>query len=1067
MIPRELLQDLYPLSPMQEGMLFHHLAHPDSSAYLEQISFSLNGSLNPALFEQAWNLQFQRHAIFRTAFVYEKTSRPLQVVLKSRKVNFTLLDFSSLVEINQQNEISEFLKRDKAQVFDLMRDVLVRVTVIQLAPRSFHIVWTHHHILLDGWCVTRIERECLSVYQNLVSGITVDLPLPPGYGRYIQWLQGRDEKESLQYWTKYLAGYGQVPQLPRRSHRDPRYVLQKVVLELDPDRTRRLVELAGQWQVTLNTLTQSIWSILVSQFSRTSDVVFGTIVSGRPPEIPGVEEMMGLFINVVPVRARMNGQFVSELAQSMQRESVDGAAFHYTPLGELSQATGFQGPLFDHLFVYENYPISQGSDGADDEFSIGRVERFEQTNYDFLLVVEPLASLTVQFHFNESVFDSAQIQIIADHFEFLVSTILDNPGSTIDELSPLSFKEKFTLQEIHGAAPSVNSRFCVHEVFRTVAAASPEKLAAVFGSESITYSELNRRSDALATELLQRSVSRGAMVAVYLEPSVSMLVSWLAILKAGAAYLPLDPGYPDDRLHLILADSHAAILVSEEDLSSRFAVRNFSFKSWKPSDVSAPADINSDPQDTAYVIYTSGSTGKPKGVVVPHCAIFRVVLGAHYCELLNSDRIAQASNVAFDAATFEIWGALLNGATLVGIPKQAVIDPISFAAVLESERISILFITTAIFNQVAAHAPKGFRHLRCLLFGGEMVDASSVSMVQKLGNPLRLLHVYGPTETTTFASSFVIEISQSAALNVPIGRAIDNTALYVLNERQQEMTRGMIGELFVGGDGLATCYLNHPSLTADRFLPSPFGIGERLYKTGDLVRALPGGDIEFLGRTDHQVKIRGFRIEPGEIEVVLGRFANLAALIVEPCIVNGEKVLVAYFVMKSGHESRLLDLRQFAQSALPRFMVPSFFVRLESLPLNPNGKIDRAALPGPTDQSIEEDCTKPSNPTEMAVHKIWMEVLGLPGCGIHRNFFEMGGHSLKATQVMSRLRKLFNVDIPIQSIFDKPTIAQFSGWIDEAIRTQPVLAAEPALTRRARSAVVLPKSEPDQIGSSR
>src|SRR3990172_3746196 len=518
-----------------------------------------------------------------------------------------------------------------------------------------------------------------------------------------------------------------------------------------------------------------------------------------------------------------------------------------------------------------------------------------------------------------------------------------------------------------------------------------------------------------------------------MERSLEMVVGILGILKAGGAYVPLDPTYPKERLAFMLEDTHVPVLLTQERLVSGLPQDGATVVcldvDWEVIAQESEESLVSGAtaENLAYVIYTSGSTGRPKGISVPHRAVNRLVFNTNYVKLEPSDRIAQASNSLFEGATFEIWGALLRGARLFGITKDVALSPQDFSVQIREQGISVLFLTTALFNQIASEVPWAFNSVRHLLFGGEAVDPKWVKEVLKNGSPKRLLHFYGPTESTTFTSWYLVQDVPEGAITIPIGRPISNTQIYLLDSHLQPVPVGVPGELHIGGDGLARGYLNQPELTADKFIPNPFseGPGERLYKTGDLARYLPDGDTEFLGPIDHQVKVRGFRVEPGEIEAVLGGHPAVREVVVMAREgVPGDKRLVAYVVPVQGQAPAAGELSQFLKEKLPEYMVPSAFVMLDMLPLTPNGKVDRRALQAP-DQArpdLEESFVAPSSPIEELLAGMWAKVLGVERVGINDNFFELGGHSLLATQLISRVRETFQVELPLRSLFEAPTL---------------------------------------------
>jgi amino acid adenylation domain-containing protein len=637
---------------------------------------------------------------------------------------------------------------------------------------------------------------------------------------------------------------------------------------------------------------------------------------------------------------------------------------------------------------------------------------------------------------------------MAGHFQNLMEGMVSDPDTRLSDLPLLTEAERHRIVvEWNNTTAEYPRDKCIHKLFQQKAEQTPSAEAVVFEQKKLTYGELNSQANQLARRLRAAGSGTGELVGICLERSIDMVIGILGILKAGGAYVPLDPSYPADRLNFMLEDAKIRLLLTEKKHRKTFpaykgAIINlddeqatYSFRETENPDVPLTAD------GLAYVIYTSGSTGKPKGVCVPHRAVSRLVTNTNYIALGPSDVVAHLSNCSFDAATFEIWGALLNGARLVGLGHAIILSPEDFAAALQTHKINTLFLTTALFNQMAHAVPDAFRTVRSLLFGGETADPECVRRVVHAGPPERLIHVYGPTENTTFTSWHLVEDVPEKALTVPIGRPVSNTRIYLLDSHRHPVPVGVPGELHAGGDGLARGYLNRPELTAEKFITSPFSTAgdARLYRTGDLARYKADGTIEFLGRIDNQIKIRGFRVEPEEIEAVLGQHDSVhSAAVAVREDTPGDKRLVAYVVQKSDATEN--DLRTFLKEKLPDYMVPSYFVFIDALPLTPNGKVDRRALPRLQGMrtAMERTIEAPRDKVERRLTKLWENVLGTRPIGIKDNFFDLGGHSLLAARAAAKIKKQLGKDVPMDIIFRAPTVEQLaevlrgpgasSGW---------------------------------------
>ncbi|AIG26727.1 amino acid adenylation domain-containing protein [Brevibacillus laterosporus] len=1035
---------LSPLAPMQEGMLLHYLMDRDSEAYVEQMTMTVVGELDVALFAASMEKLVERYDILRTIFIYEEVEEPLQVVLQQRPAEVIHKNLSQMLETEQIAYIEAWKKQDRDRKFDLSKDVLMRVAILTNAPQAHTIIWSFHHILMDGWCVGILFRDFARIYLALRDGHPLPDDTPPAYTDYIQWLQEQDQQQAATFWSEYLDDYEHQAILPvyrsdsegkKRESNEKSYTIP----------TAKLQELANHLQVTLNTVFSTAWGLLLQRMNNVDDVVFGTVVSGRPAEVSGIEDMVGLFINTIPKRIKSEGnQSIAELLQEVQRSTLESDPHSYLALSEIQKKSELKKDLFSHIFVFENYPADQAFAQAGEEtklgFSIKDVEISEQTEFDFMAVVIPDEMATLKLQYNALVYQEETVDQLATYFLRILQQIADNPNAVVDGIELLSQTERDRLlTEFNRTQAGYPSTKTIHGLFEEQVARHPERIAVVSGEQTITYRELNERANQLARLLQSRGVVSESIVGIMLDRSIDMVVSIMAVLKAGGAYLPINPEYPQERITYLLMDSKPEVIITHPALAGALS------DSWQLVTISDEAIEHYDtsnlngfdsPEQLAYIIYTSGSTGEPKGVMIEHKNVVRLLHNdRNLFEFDHNDVWALFHSFSFDFAVWEMYGALLYGGKLVLVSQEAVRDPEKCSHFLQSEKVTVLNQTPSAFANliqfVCKNQVNGLDALRYVIFGGEALKPQMLTSWHEMYPDVKLVNMYGITETTVHVTYKEIQREEMKRNASNIGKPIPTLTAYVMDQKQRLVPIGVPGELYVGGEGVARGYLNKPELTASRFVPNPYKPEERLYRSGDLVRLLPSGDMEYLGRMDLQVKIRGHRIELGEVENMLLKHPAVTDVVVLAIQDrHAQNQLHAFFTAQQ--RVTTAQLREHISQKLPEYMMPARFVQIEKIPVTVNGKVNRNALLQ-LDWELESDVQiiPPENETEEKLENIWQQVLDLENqrIGVTQDFFALGGDSIKVLRLLTAVNSQLETAVSVQDLYKFPTIRKQSELI--------------------------------------
>ncbi|MBO2451312.1 amino acid adenylation domain-containing protein [Actinomadura barringtoniae] len=1036
------LEDVLPLSPLQQGLFFHALYDTGQDVYTAQIVFDMDGPFDAAAFKAAAGTLLRRHANLRAGFRQRKEGSPVQVVHRQVKLPWEELDLSGRPDADKDAEAAAVAERERTTPFDMARPPLLRFVLIKLADDRHRVVFTNHHILLDGWSTPVLQTELFALY--LAKGDDTGMPRVTPYKNHLAWLAKQDRGAAEEAWRTALNGIEEPTLVAPEAAKSG--VADRVRTRLSADLTAALNARARAQGVTFNTVLQLAWGTLLGRITGNTDVVFGAAVSGRPPELPGVEQMIGLFINTLPIRVRVRpADTVAQALKGLQGEQADLMAHHHLGLADIQKLTGI-GTLFDTMTVLENYPFDPDAAGTDlGGLTLHDVDGHDASHYPITLAAVPGRELSLRIDYRTDVYDAETAQRMMDRLVRILTAIAHKPDLPLGRIDVLADDERAKVMgEWQG---TVTGRQAGPETitgrFADRVAESPHAPAMRASGESYTYAELDARANRLAHRLIGLGVRPETRVAVLLERSADQVVTSLAVLKAGGAYAPIHHGYPPDRMAWAVAEVDAPVLLVNLAMKDRVAELNTSARIVVVDDdpdlaaqpTTDPGIVNH-PEQLACVLFTSGSTGVPKGVMLRH----RDVVDLSHDAVMRSgahERVLVQSAHAFDASLYEIWSPLLHGGSVVVAPPGQ-LDGAAFEKIIEAEDVTGLFLTTTLFNLVAEERPGAFARAKEVLTGGEAGSPAAMRKVLAACPDTEVGNVYGPTEATTYTTIVGMRAPLDAgARSAVLGRPIDDMLLYVLDAGLRPVAPGVVGEAYIAGAGLGRGYLDRPGLTAERYVADPFGApGDRMYRTGDLVRWNADGCLEYVERIDFQVKVRGFRIELGEIEAALAAHpgvANVAVIAREDT--PGTKRIAAYVVPTGGIAPDALDpavLKRWVAERLPEYMVPAAFVVLATFPTNPNGKLDRRALPAP-DFEAAAGGRAPRSSEEETLCDLFAQVLGVERVGADVSFFDLGGDSIAAIKLVSRARQA-GIELTARDVFTHQTVEALTRVGDEEDR---------------------------------
>lgn len=1038
-------------------MLFHILLESGSGAYDWHVNFVIEGHFDSNAFKRAWQQLLERHTILRSSFVWQKVPKFLQVVRKQVTLEWDERDWSGLSQEEQESRLQEYLQEEHRRSFDPAHAPLMRIGLMRLSTERVRFTWNYSHLLLDGWSTNIILGELAAYYRAYCEGRELKLPNPRPYREFIAWIQQQNKAEAEAFWRKTLKGFTSptilgAEDLKLSESGDPALKYPEFSELLNQKIATEVQTIARRYRITLSTFFQAAWAWLMGFYSAGSDVVFGVTVSGRPVSLPGVESMAGVMANTLPLRISIDGgQTLIDWLRAIQGHQMEIAKYEYSSLVEIKSWSDMPGPLplFESFLVYENHFIASEAREQAGNVCFIADRAFGGATYPLALCVEPEEKFLLRIMYDQRRFSPQAVRTILKQVQQLLAAMAENSLQRVCELSVLSREER--QQIIHDwnraeqSYPAANLQTLL--LFQQQVSRRPDAEAVVCGKQRFTYGELNARADDLAHSLRKMGVAGETLVGVALERSAEMIVALLGILKAGGAYVPIAPEYPTARKKAMIADAGLRHVVTLNAGRSEYEEM---VEHIIPVEVSAAEVHHTElpttplPEMAAYVNYTSGSTGQPKGVLVTHAGIVRLVCEPNYVKLDSSSRILQMAPLSFDAATFEIWGALLNGGCVVVMPAGH-ISTHELGHVLARDQVNTLWLTAGLFHEVVDSDISVLSGIKQLLAGGDVLNPDHVKRVLQAHPDCQVINGYGPTENTTFSCCYPVRTEDRLNFGVPIGFPIRQTRAYVLDRMLQPVPVGVTGELYVAGAGLARGYLKQPALTAEHFIADPYGnSGTRMYRTGDLVRCNHDGALEFLRRADRQVKVRGFRVEPQEIEAALSQVQGVSQCAVLAWQDGTEgKRLAAYVVPAAAAALNAESVSRSLKERLPAHMVPADFVFLDALPLTANGKLDRAALPKPERKISLQAYRAPRTPAEEMLCEMFAEVLAVGRVSIGDNFFELGGQSLLATRLVSRIRATLAVELPMRTIFEAPTVESLAAFLPQAAAARIPLAPQP------------------------
>ncbi len=1030
------VEDIYPLSPMQQGMLFHNLSANGNDAYVEQFSCELNDEINIQAFENAWQKLVERHTILRTVFISKNVKEPVQVVLKKMKIKLKFYDLKLSSKDEQISSIEAYRIKDKSRKFDLSHPPLIQLTLLQIEEKKYYFIWTYHHILLDGWSMPILLNEFFFIYNAVANDELLNLPAAVPFKEYIKWIKKQDAETSEKYWKALLKDFKTPNSISGCYTKNDTIKIKERQLFLSEQITAKVNLFCRRNNLTVNNLVQSVWIMLISCYSGNTDVLFGSTVSGRPHDLTDSENMVGLFINTLPVRAQVTkNKKVIDLLIELREQQIFSHQYSYSPLTDIqkwSEVSNGAG-LFDTLLVYENYPIKKVAEEKGSSLKIQNIEMFEKTNFPLNFIAGIEKNLLFRLAYDAGKIDDDTIGQMLKVMENILTQFISNPDEKLGNINFINRRdENEIISWLTGKKEKIKSGSIV-EAFEQMVFCQPNEISVRFKEKYLSYYELNSNANKLARHFIGKGIETEDKIGIAMPKSPEMITAIMAVLKTGAAYIPIDISIPYERKKYIVEDSKIKMIIT--DIKEAANYKEFSnikivipelekeeIIKMEEDDLEIKVEDNS----LAYIIYTSGSTGNPKGVLVEQRGVVNLANAYGNLFTLNAaSRVLQYFSPAFDGAVADIFPALLNGSTLVLIDNFSLMTANEIKSFINNYSITNMILTPSTLNILLADV---YPYLKNIGIAGEQLHSG----ICEKWKDKNLINVYGPTEATVASTAYQINENKNDQI-IPIGKALQNIQNYILDEELRILPVNSTGEICIGGIGIARGYLNNPALTAEKFIPDPYSKepGKRLYKTGDLGKYTNDGNIIFLGRTDNQVKLRGFRIELEEIENQLRLFNQIENCAVIISLFNNRKILVAYYSVKDQNEIDETEIKEFISDKLPYYMIPSAFIQVDSFKITINGKIDKKSLPEPKpEELLILEVVNPRNITEQKLNDLWKIIFDGNNYGVTNNFFEVGGNSLSAIRLSGLVEQTFNIALPIAVIYQKSTIEELAEYIE-------------------------------------